>query len=530
MEFRGEAVVSRAVVNPVVRGCPRCLREDTKLSQFEPTDGMIVRGDWQFRHVEVCIRHASPLVPLWTATRLAERYDYATQLKKIEDGLILEKFNGPECAVTDYDRWIDRRLETGCDNTWLSDHAIDVAAQFCNLLGAELASRNLAEQFDTSCKAPRSVGFEVASRGPEAITDAMRLLADHATGAHDEMRKAYGRLYNWLAHTALGDPRYDPFRNLLRDVALDIWPFPEGTNLLGTTLPQRRLHSVLTTAAEAKVSPARMRSLLVAEGLVDARDDRPDARVTLPSEEIDPLLDVFGRLVGARKMQNQLGCGEQQFEALVDAGILSPRIPPEATRRPWDPHDGEAFINSIRDRADNISTDTKDWEHVHRAALRCRVSIDEVIAPILGGKLEVGLKPDLHGYASLFVRKSDVDKFVRPRRPSHLTLSEFATQVALNKHREFRRLADAGHTPVTLLYNPQTLREDRYVTEEDAAAFHARFTTLKLLSAKLDLSSRAISHRLKRAGIVRFQPNDFDFGPVFLSKDVEQVLSLEEYP
>ncbi|WP_299371780.1 hypothetical protein [uncultured Tateyamaria sp.] len=61
-------------------------------------------------------------------------------------------------------------------------------------------------------------------------------------------------------------------------------------------------------------------------------------------------------------------------------------------------------------------------------------------------------------------------------------------------------------------------------TEDDAAAFHARFTTLTLLSAKLGQGSRSISQRLKAAGIERFRPGDTYFGPVYLLDDVESVL------
>ncbi|MCK8464174.1 TniQ family protein [Aliiroseovarius sp. S1339] len=521
MQFRGEVVVSRAVMNPVVRGCPKCLREDASRSQFETTDGMVMRGDWQFRHVSMCIQHASPLVPLWTAKRLAERYDYAAQLRRIGGNLLNGELDAPNGTITSYDKWVDSRLESGIDKTWLAAHSIDVVAQFCTLLGSELVRRGLAERCGATSIEARAVGFDVASRGPAAITETFELMSDHATGAHDELRKAFGDLYNWLAHTAAGDPRYDPFRDLMRKVVLDVWPLPAGTKVLGATLPNRNRHSVLTAAAEARVSPARMRSLLTAEGIVEEGDARPDARVTFPSYEVEPLLGVFRRLVGTKAMQKRLGCGVQQLEALAEAGLVSPRVPLDATRRPWDPVDAELFVEKILSGASDISAEETDWEHIHRAAQRCRVSIEKVVRSVLNGTLKVGHKTDLRGYASIFVLKSEVNHFVRPPRPEHQTLSEFATSVGLNKHREFRLLSDAGHTPVTILYNPQTHRHDRYVTQEDARAFHERFTTLKLLSVTTGFASRAISQRLKASGVTRFQPDGSDFGPVYLKEDIE---------
>ena len=48
--FRGEHYGSRAIINPVVRGCPVCLREDIQ-SNLMPLQGqMVMRGEWQLRH------------------------------------------------------------------------------------------------------------------------------------------------------------------------------------------------------------------------------------------------------------------------------------------------------------------------------------------------------------------------------------------------------------------------------------------------------------------------------------------------
>ncbi|WP_299166414.1 hypothetical protein, partial [uncultured Tateyamaria sp.] len=216
-----------------------------------------------------------------------------------------------------------------------------------------------------------------------------------------------------------------------------------------------------------------------------------------------------------------LNIAEDHFSG---GGSLAPRFPPDVTRRPWNPADAETFLEGLYATSQDNPTEDQAWEQVHRASVRCRVKINKVLEPIWYGALSVGRRGDLRGYASLFVRRSEVDMLVRPERPDHRTLSEFASEVGLNKHREFRLLVDHSHTPATAIYNPQTHRRDHYVTEDDAAAFHARFTTLKLLSTRLGQSSRSISQRLKSAGTERFRPGDTDFGPVYLLEDVEPVL------
>lgn len=524
MQFRNEQVVSRAVVNPTIRGCPECLREDTAFSDHAATDGMVIRGDWQFRHVAVCIWHRIALAPLWTETRQASRFDFSTWLRRLLPNLMDGRVDAETAEVTAYDQWLDTRLSSATDPTWLAQFPIDVAAQVCQLLGGELMRRQIVPAGFSADSPARAVGFEVAQQGPEAIREALRQLADRASGPNDESRKAFGRLHDWLSNSALEDHRYDPFRDMLREVVLDVWPVAAGTKVLGVSLDKRLRHSVVTAAEEARVSPALMRRLLIAEGAVQEDDPRPDARLTFPTEALAPLLAAIGRLVGPRELARRLGCGEHQLEALALAGVLTPRFPPEATRRAWDPAEAERLLADLSHGAESIAATDTDWEHVHRAALRARVGIDVVIAAIRAGQIASGRHSDLKGYAAIFVRKEEVDAVIRPPKPAHQTMSDFAREVGLAKNGAFRRLVEHGHASVTVLYNPQTRRHDRYVTPEDAAAFYARFTTHKLLSTTLGESSREVALRLRKAGIPRFRPGGEDLGPIYRVEDVAPVM------
>jgi len=49
MKFRGELYVSRALRNPIMRGCPVCLREDAAGATEQAYAAMSIRGDWQLR-------------------------------------------------------------------------------------------------------------------------------------------------------------------------------------------------------------------------------------------------------------------------------------------------------------------------------------------------------------------------------------------------------------------------------------------------------------------------------------------------
>jgi hypothetical protein len=76
-----------------------------------------------------------------------------------------------------------------------------------------------------------------------------------ADGANDRPNKAFGPLFQKLSQ----DCR--PFRKLLRDRILEVWPIAPGTDLLGEVVAERRLHSVLTAAQEAGIGAAPMEQL-----------------------------------------------------------------------------------------------------------------------------------------------------------------------------------------------------------------------------------------------------------------------------
>lgn len=83
----------------------------------------------------------------------------------------------------------------------------------------------------------------------------------------------------------------------------------------------------------------------------------------------------------------------------------------------------------------------------------------------------------------------------------------------------FRRLIVNGHTPSTEMRNPTTKALQHYITAEDAAAFHARFVTLRTLAEATGLSSQAASAALRKAGVQPFSPHGADHGNIFFRKD-----------
>lgn len=141
MTFRGETLVTRALRNPVLRGCPICLREDAEAHHGDPAEAMAWRGHWQFREIHICLRHQHGLVPLWSRTALYERYDFANRFKEIEGDLIGGGFDLPLIQPTDFERWLDHRLQTGEDPYWTIEEGFYPTAVFCRYLGEAILER-----------------------------------------------------------------------------------------------------------------------------------------------------------------------------------------------------------------------------------------------------------------------------------------------------------------------------------------------------------------------------------------------------
>jgi hypothetical protein len=226
MTFRGETFVSRELRNPVMRGCPVCLREDAAGHTCPSAEAMVMRGDWQMREAVVCVRHRHPLIPLWTRENPRERYDFVARFGEIEEKILSGALNQPDAAPSAFDLWLDGRLEDGRDDTWFKGKPLFAATTFCRLLGLAILRRDGTEA-EEGARGAHARGFDIARQGDAAIKDALDRIAAGATGPLDEPKKAFGVLYMGLREYANEDG-FAPYKAILRTCILDHWPIAPG--------------------------------------------------------------------------------------------------------------------------------------------------------------------------------------------------------------------------------------------------------------------------------------------------------------
>ncbi|MEP0469043.1 MAG: hypothetical protein ABJD51_12280 [Roseobacter sp.] len=465
-------------------------------------------------------------MPLWTVDKGADRYDISKLIKTVDLSALIQEADKLGAPVTSYDHWLERRLTTRDDDSWLASIPVGHAAKFCCLLGEELA--RLPEnngQGVSGNLTSRALGFDVASAGKEAISEAYLSLTSLASGHSDKPQKAFGRLYAWLSHETRDDPSCDEFRDTMREIILQVWPIAAGETLLGKTLQRRALHSVASAAAELDTGPELMRRLLTSEGYISTDDTRPNTRLTIKTGAIAHLQRKIAGLVGIGEMRKLMNVTVAQFKALVDGELIQPARLAVSQKRPWDPNDGERLIEALLESALSPEPYDVGWEHIYKACLRIRVPLQAIVEAIRQGDVTVGKAVGQTGFASILVNKQSIDQALRPTRPDMPSVAEFARTVGLHRDGGLNRLVAADEVAVTRVFNPLTAQLSDYMSDANVRQFHHKFTTLKLLSHLVGRDSRTVSIELAKAGIERFSPDDAQYGAVFRMDDLKNWIS-----
>ena len=337
----------------------------------------------------------------------------------------------------------------------------------------------------------------------------------------------FGRLFNNLSQDYRAEPAFAPLRKLLRDRILEVWPVAPDTDLLGEVVAERRLHSVLTAAQEAGIGTAPMEQFLIEAGAIAADDPRPAARKTFAAAPHAALLAEIPTLIGSTTLCQAMGAYKNSLDALVADGVLAPLA--AGVRWAWRLQDGLDLVAEVQARATRLAADATGWESLQHARARTGLGLDEILAAIRDGRLQVGQRAGSDGWRSFRVRKAEVDRMARPRgAPTERGMTPagaVAREVGLSDGGYFVALLEAGHSPAQRMRHPRNGGERLYMSSEDIAAFHRRFLTLRTMATEFGKARRVeILKRLEAAGVRRFSPGGVDHGPIWLRAEVEAAL------
>lgn len=529
MRFRNEDFVSRALRSPDVRGCPVCLRSDIARNEGPPLAAMVMRGHWLMREANICVEHAHPLVKLWSEEKTNVRYDVGAQLEAILPALRVGAYDQPSQAPSAYDLWLDKRLETGSDDTALKDQGLFAATTFCRLLG-RVRLADFGQEIDLTEGSEHAVGFEIASSGTEAIRTELDRLAANAIGPGQEPKTAFGRMYYALGREYLKDDSFAMFRQTLRECILEHWPYRAGDILLGQVVESRRKHSIRSAADETGVGEKLLRQLLVEAGAIAEDDPRPNSRLIFDALQHLDLLTEIPTRVGPIAMQNAIGATKPELIALEQERLLIPRTHIATVKNVWRIEDGQSFVANLQALAVPVPPDDDDWETLLLARKRTRVSLTDMIAAIERGDLVVGAREGVKGFHGIVVQHRYLSKGTFDRSRSKPTddgtlqsAAAFGRSVGLRDHGTFVKLIEAGHVAAHAQLNPATNRMQYWMNPSHIADFRARFVTPTTLHKETGLHRNTIYSLLEAARVVPFSTDGQDFGSIFLRAEVARV-------
>ncbi|WP_119837712.1 TniQ family protein [Pseudooceanicola algae] len=532
MRFRKEVFVSRALRNPIIRGCPHCMREQAA-DHPHPLRHIALRGDWLCRGVDICHQHHHPLVPLWSSARPIERDDIGARLAEILPDLRAGSFDRLRIDPTDYDLWLDKRLSQGiaADKTWLASQPVFPTITLCEFIGAALLRKQGEAPDDRRAKA---AGFAFVSQGPDGIRAALDILMRSQDGGHIVTQGELGPLFKHLKGIYLDDDAFAGFRRILRDYFLEIWPLAPGDDLLGQAVIERRLHSLASASKETGIGPAVLDDFLTEAGAFAPGDKRADARKTYDAKAWQHILDEIPTLVGPIALRRAIGATLAELKGLKADGVLVPRTNVATIKSPWRIADGHALLEELEAYAQPVAPEEPGWETIQLVHKRLDLPVGEIIAAIRTGALRLGQRPDMFGYHGLVVEITEVAEFKAKTAPEpkpstsqgEVTAAAFARSAGIRGKGQFLALIEGGHTPAMLVLNPTTRRREWRMSRDDIAAFEANYTTPSMLSAETGAHLNTIRAVLQSEGIQPFRPNGLDVGPVYLRNAVAPVVAL----
>ncbi len=522
--LRNELFPSKTALSSIVRGCPMCLQEDAIGNASSPHSMMAIRGDWLVPHVMICVAHEQALVPLWQESRVIDRYETVTRFSEIAPKILRDDHTDGIRDTADYDLWMDGRLVNGVDETWLSKFKLNASANFCRLIGSALMKLEgiPLSAIDTDSQwGLYQMGFEVAKRGEAAIHEALQEL-NRLAEPHQGPKAVFPLLYDRLSRDYRDDTDYLPFKNILASHLLETWPLGPGDDLLGRHVTERRLHSVRTASLEFGVDTRRLRKLLKAAGIIDGR--LPDAWSVFKSSDADQILARMERLVTAKEFAEGIDLSRSQFDLLIADNILSPALKDAKTKHVWDPRDGRTFLDRLLSGAETLRQGQRGWEPIAKTSKRLKIRPAEIIRSIWGGRIQrVGNNVQFTGYRAVHVFHAEVAMVLGPADATEMSLEIFAKNVGIRQPVFLSRLVMNGHTSATELLNHRTKVRQRYITSQDADAFHAKFVTLRTLSEAQGTSWQKMSRMLQVEKVTPFSPDGQDYGNLYLKSEAESV-------
>lgn len=349
-------------------------------------------------------------------------------------------------------------------------------------------------------------GYQAIAAGPDAFRALLDRLIE-AKGArvrNDSPGVAFGRLHTLLNSLTADDRSFEEVRGIMRQHAIENFAIPGGSELFGTPLERRRIHSVHTLAKEYAIHPKTLRKHLRAAGLVaSSQDELSDNNVRI---EADAAVELARQLAGTLSLaetMEHISAPRAQLDALIKAGIVAPqqRMTGFGAQSRYATADLDALMERLTAKARVARGDNARLCSIPTAAKRCCCSAAEIVRLILDGKVRTTKSPHRLGYMGILVDPGTVLKAVRGPETDALSLRNAARAIGTSDP-VLEALIAGGYIAAFTGINavnrcPQTL-----VAAKELKRFKARFVSLWALSKERGTYIATLKGKLDRAGVM----------------------------
>ena len=505
--LRGHVVSSEFFSSPYTVFCPACLREDDA-NAVDVGSARRGRLEWTMGAVRTCPRHGRALVARAKERWHDKYHELARRVPERGDDLDRLIESAPEQMPSPLQNYVMQRLDGDTRLAWLDSQSLEQAVRATEMLGLLLEFGPEAQPATLGMRGwdrAGRTGFAVTSGGEVAIRGALHGVQAEFRGKGGKPggRKVFGALFEWLSF-AKGTKDPGDIKRILREHIFDTMEIAGGTTVLGGTLAERRLHSVESLAAEARLHPKTLRNVLAANGLIPV-EEKVSGHHVFDAQEGRKIASSIGRQIHVSALGTALNCTRPQAEQLLDEGLLrqiSNRVVEAIgrTRKSVDAREVAAFLEKLHACADIIDTVPPEMVPISKAAEKAKATSVDILHLVLGGFItRVVRLAHTSGIAAIHVDPDEVRAEIGICKQG-LSASEVFERLNVSRSAGWALVLreDEPRIPSTIVVGRNGVHQFHRFCEDDVATFMARFATVPQIANIQNCGTSKLLDHLKK--------------------------------
>ena len=502
--LRGHVLPAEFFVRPKTGYCPACLHDDDANGK-QPAKVRRHRWIWALDVVRTCPEHGIALVRLDKDFHDGELHELGYRAPAPGSALLAEIAERAKRPVSPLQTYVVARLEGRSGPAWLDAQALDCVVRAAELLGAVVSfgtSVNLAELTDDQRDEAGRLGYAIMAQGEAGVRACLNNMFDAVEHGSSKPgpQKVFGRLYTAMSGArTLG--KHGALTDILGEVIFERFALEAGTEVLGKTLSERRLHTVASLASEQGLDPRTLRKLLIARGLVPSDEQFHHAFDAQAGRTVAAQMQ---RMVTVISLPKALGCSRPLADQLMDDRLLTPLAGdrPDAsgrTRKAVAQDEIDGILARVAQAAPRVTAAPAEFVPIAKAAEKAKCRGVDVLHLLFAGHLCGAVRVEGDGLAALRVDPVEVKALV----------CDLLTGLSSQKAFEMLRvpseagwaLVDRGVLPVWIIQSEQGAHVVHRFDADEVARVAANLISLSRSLELFGMGADQFSRRMRHARV-----------------------------